>query len=121
LVAVGEHREDEGARDVGLRIDVSERDGATIVAFHGELDLEEAPLAREALADAVRRGHDAVTVDLRDVTFLGSTGVRILLDAQAAAQDAGARMRVVQGDGPARRLIELLGLAERLDVADPDA
>jgi anti-anti-sigma factor len=119
LVAVGDHRGDEGAREVGLRIDVSERDGATIVAFHGELDLDEAPLAREALDDALGRGGDAVTVDLRDVTFLGSTGVRILIDAQAAAQARGCRLRVVQGEGPARRLIELLGLADRLDVADP--
>ena len=52
------------------------------------------------------------------MTFLGSTGVRVLLDAQTAAEAAGGRLRVVQGDGAARRLIALLGLAERLDVAD---
>lgn len=119
MVAVGQHTGDEGARETGLRAEVIERDGGVIVAFRGELDLDEAPIAREALDGAFARGLPLVTADLREVGFLGSTGVRILLDAHAAADAAGVRLHVVQGTGPARRLIELLGLGERLNVVDP--
>jgi anti-sigma B factor antagonist len=119
LVAVGDQLGDEGVpTETGLVIEAHDADGWTVVAFVGELDLDEAGEAASALAAAVGRGHHGVIADLRGVTFLGSTGIRVLLEAQTAAEAAGGRLRVVQGDGPARRLIELLGLGERLGVAD---
>ncbi len=91
-----------------------------MVAFAGELDLEEAGAAEAALATAHERGSRGVVADLREVTFLGSTGVRVLLEAQTRCEGAGRSMRVVQGDGPARRLIALLGLDDRMDLVDGD-
>jgi anti-sigma B factor antagonist len=101
-----------------LRIETTESDGWVSVAVAGELDLAEAAEAEKAVQDALHRPSRGLVVDLRRVTFLGSTGIRVLLDAQAAALGAGRRFRVVQGDGAARRLIELLGLTERLEVVD---
>ncbi len=118
MVAAEEHGSDEGSGEVGLRIASSWSDGWSIVSFHGELDLEQEVEAREALERAAAADGDGVMVNLRAVTFLGSTGVRLLLDAHAATADAGRRLRVVQGRGPARRLIELLDLSDRLDVVD---
>lgn len=120
MVAVGEMPGDEPARETGLRIDVRDQDGWAVVAFAGELDLEEAPAAEEALAGARERGPHGVIADLREVTFLGSTGVRVLLEAQAGCEAAGRRMRVVQGEGPARRLFALLSLGDRMDLVDGD-
>lgn len=120
MVAVGEMPGDDPARETGLRIDVRDQDGWVVVAFAGELDLEEAPAAVEALAGARGRGMSGVIADLRGLTFLGSTGVRVLLEAQAGCEADGRRMRVVQGDGPARRLIALLSLDDRLDLVDGD-
>lgn len=118
MVAVGEQRGEDGLPEGTLRIETSESDGWVVVAVAGELDLAEAADADEAVRAALRRPGRGLLMDLRQVTFLGSTGVRVLLDAQAAALGAGRRFRVVQGDGAARRLIELLGLTERLEVVD---
>ncbi len=114
--------DDRGMPDAlqGLRIVTEERDGWVVVAFAGELDLEESGRAEAALAAARARAATGVTADLRDVSFLGSTGIRILLEARDAAVAAGLRSGVLQGDGAARRLIELLGLTERLDAIDAD-
>jgi anti-sigma B factor antagonist len=120
LVAVGDMPGDGRARETGLRIEVREQDEWAVVAFAGELDLEEAGAAGRALADAHERGSRGVVADLREVTFLGSTGMRVLLEAQALCEGAGRRMRVVQGDGPASRLIALLGLGDRMDLVDGD-
>lgn len=119
MVAVGGHRGDGGAPQGGLDIETSRSDGWAVVAFAGELDLAEAPGAERALSDALGGG-DGLVADLRGVTFLGSTGIRVLLEAQASAAEVGAGFRVVQGDGAARRLIDLLGLSERLAVVDDD-
>ena len=120
MVAVGEMPGDEPARETGLRITVGESDGWAVVAFAGELDLDEAPTAVDVLTGARDAGTHGVIADLREVTFLGSTGVRVLLEAQERIEAVGRRMRVVAGEGPARRLIELLGLESRLDLADDD-
>ncbi|MGE3139051.1 MAG: STAS domain-containing protein [Thermoleophilia bacterium] len=121
-MTAGEVPEDRGApgAQVGLRIATEEHDGWVVVAFSGELDLEESGRAEAALAEARARAVTGVTADLRDVSFLGSTGIRILLEARDAAVAAGLRSGVLQGDGAARRLIELLGLTEELDAIDAD-
>ena len=105
-----------------LKVSVDEAEGQVSVSFHGDVDLADAERVEEALHDAVSRGGEAgVSVDLRGVTFLGSTGVRLLLEAGEHARRRGGGLSLVLGDGPARRVIDLLGLREVLDVRDPQA
>ena len=72
------------------------------------------PLA--AAADAARLG---VEVDISELTFMGSTGVRTLIDAAGDAMGRGLSFRTLPGDGPARRIIDLLGVGERLGAVAP--
>lgn len=113
-----EGQRDSGAPETGLRIEVDERAGRVRVALIGEVDLEKGDRVVMALAGAAATAREGVVVDLRDTTFLGSTGVRILLEAQAAAQGRGLPLTVVAGEGPARRTLELVGLAEQLGLDD---
>ena len=90
-----------------------------VAAFAGELDLGDEERIARALHDAVEAAADGVVVDLRAVTFMGSTGVRLLLDAAAHAKHIGRRLAVEVGDGPVRRVLELLELERRLDILPP--
>lgn len=106
-----------GAPEAGLRIET--RDGPrgwTLVALEGDLDLGEAEEATRALAAALDGAAGGIVVDLSGLDFLGSTGVRVLIDANALALSRGLGFRTVPGDGPARRIIDMLGLGERLGV-----
>jgi anti-anti-sigma factor len=116
-----EHQRGEGAPEIGLTIETGERDGWTVVALRGELDVAEAEIATRALADAVESATRGVVADLTALGFLGSSGVRVLIDAGTHALSQGVGFRVVPGDGPARRIIEILGLGERLGVDDTAA
>lgn len=107
------------ARVARLRIEARESGSQVVVAFDGELDLEDSVRIARALHDAVEAGEEGAVVDLRAVTFMGSTGVRLLLDAAAQARRARKRLSIELGDGPARRVIELLELERRLDILDP--
>lgn len=100
---------------------VEETAGRVTVSFHGDVDLEDAARIEEALHDAVTRGEDGVSVDLTGVTFLGSTGVRLLLAADEHAKRRGTGVAFVLGDGPAGRVMDLLGLRGTLEVLDPPA
>jgi anti-anti-sigma factor len=110
-----------GRSETGLRIEVDERAGWVQVALIGEVDLDEAEQVSRALGDAMAASREGVVADLRPTTFLGSTGVRMLLEADAAARAAGRSLAVIAGEGPARRTLELVGLGARLRLIDPPA
>lgn len=103
-----------------LRIEAEADDGTVVVRLAGEIDLADADGLAAALRDAVSRAGSGVVVDLRAVTFAGSTALRLLLDAEAAAGDAGVRLTCVWGTGPAHRLLRLTGADRLLGPDDPE-
>lgn len=92
-----------------------ERDGATRIRVRGELDLATAPRLEQELLARVRA--EAVVLDLREVTFLDSSGLRAVLIGSQEAAAAGRRLVVVPGEGQAARVIELAQVGEHLDIA----
>lgn len=105
-----------GAPETGLRTGTGEREGWTLLILEGELDLAESGDAVRAFAAAAEGATRGIEADLTGLGFLGSTGIRVLIDASADALGRGLGFRVVPGDGPARRIIDLLGLGARLGV-----
>jgi anti-sigma B factor antagonist len=96
------------------------RNGAVValVALRGEIDVAEAPGVERRLADALAAG-GPVIVDLREVTFIDSSGMAVLLRAaQAAARDAH-ELRLLRPGPPVMRTFQIAGLAERLPFAEP--
>lgn len=104
-----------------LTASLAEGEGRITVEFAGDMDLDDAGRIGPVLGDAVDRAEHSVVVDLRQVTFLGSTWVRLLLEARNRAHGLGREFSVVLGSGPAHRVIELLQLEGQLDVIDPRA
>jgi anti-sigma B factor antagonist len=67
-----------------------------VVAVAGEVDVWTGPRLRAALAQTLDEpGHGVVVVDLSAVTFLGSTGVAVLIDADWQARQRDRPLRVV--------------------------
>ena len=87
---------------------------ATIVVS-GELDLATVP----QLSAIVGEHCDArlLVLDLNAVTFIDSTGVRLLIEADRACAGSGSRLVVLAGNGPVRRVLDLCELDGRLALA----
>jgi anti-sigma B factor antagonist len=90
---------------------------ATWLRAHGALDLRSAPefeqAARRALSSAV-----LVIVDLRQLTFIDSTGLQVIMELDARARRSYRRLVFVRAPAPIDRLFELVGLSGRLEVID---
>ena len=97
--------------------------GLRVARLAGELDVsvyEQVSEALQALEREEPRPH-TVMVDLRGLTFMDSTGVRVLAEAHRRAKREGHRLTVVPGTGQPSRVIELLRLDGHVEmVADPD-
>jgi anti-sigma B factor antagonist len=95
--------------DVTVRPDAG---GGCRLTLRGELDLGSAPRLERALADA----GDDVVLDLRQLTFMDSTGVRVLLEA---AEQCGRALRILAPiDGDARLTIVETGIGPLLPLVD---
>ena len=86
----------------------------------GELDLATAPELEEKVLAAVREGDRSVVLDLRELTFMDSTGVRTIVAAHKAAEESGADLRVVRPESgnPVARVIEISGIDSALGLVD---
>jgi len=95
-----------------------ESDGSRVVAFAGELDLANAGTAESALEGPLADGSLPVIVDMRELEFIDSTGIALLVSALSRNQDGG-QISFIPSDSPAvTRVLELTGLAERLPLAE---
>jgi len=99
----------------------TERVGAgTVVIFTGELDIASEGPAVVALEAALADG-GVLVADLRELTFLDSTGVRVLLTADLQAKEKGVRFGVARADGMVRKLLEVTRIDQRFPVVDDPA
>jgi len=97
------------------------KDGDTqMIALCGELDLANANTAESALEASLASGTEVV-VDMRELEFIDSTGIALLVSA-LGKENGGTRVRFIPSSAPAvTRVLELTGLAERLPLANVDA
>jgi anti-sigma B factor antagonist len=97
--------------------------GVRSVRLVGELDLSAYERVSErswTLEREEPRLHTMV-VDLRGLTFMDPTGVRVLAEAHRRSQRASHRLAVVPGTGKSSRVIQLLRLDGHVEmVDDPD-
>ena len=97
-----------------LDIQIQTQPGATVVTLCGELDLASAPRVDAAL-DAL--DETDVVVDLRPLTYLDSTGVRLLLRRDREARALGRRFILRPAPPGVQRLFELTHTDRRLRFA----
>ncbi len=94
-----------------LRVEVSEsRPGVLVLAPVGEVDVATADLLRTAARDAVAATPRCLVVDLTGLTFCGSTGLVVLMDARRDAEAAGVRFGTADGPPIVRRVLEITQL-----------
>ncbi len=100
----------------GIDITVRSNGTPTTIAVRGEVDMVTAPALNEQLTDVLGAERGDVLVDLNDTSFLDSTGLHVLLNAQRRLVRQGHQLYVVCGNGPVRRVIELARLDETLGL-----
>jgi anti-sigma B factor antagonist len=79
------------------------------VAAFGEIDIDAAPSLEATLDAAIRDSQGAFVIDLSGVEFLDSSGLGVLVRAQARLGREDRALAVICPPGPVRRLFEVAG------------
>jgi anti-anti-sigma factor len=101
-----------------FQVQVRNADRAAVIVVSGELDLASAPTLEDELNRAVTNGADLVIVDLRELEFIDSTGLGLLIKANRQAEAAGRRFAIVRGQSQVQRLLGVTGIEQRLTLVN---
>lgn len=97
-----------------FRLEQETVDGRRRIAVSGEIDIQTAPALEDALSEActVRA---TIELDLHEVSFIDSTGIRAILAAKASCADQDVELLMVPSRHQApHRVFELSGLLDLL-------
>jgi anti-sigma B factor antagonist len=100
-------------------IDVAQQGDRTYLSLSGELDLATVGELEDALNGRLGAGEDIV-VDLRNLAFMDSSGVRALVAGHAAAREADGSLVIVRPPQGSEvdRVIDVSGIATALGMVD---
>ncbi len=99
----------------------TERSGEEIrVALIGELDIGNADEFEDVLLAAEASRVRCIRVDLSELEFLDSAGLRAILSAQLRASVGGETLLLVPGPERVQRLFALTGTADLLHFEDDE-
>lgn len=99
--------------ELTTRIDA--RNGVTTIALSGELDMATVPILNDQLTALEQDGAKAILLDLRDLSFIDSSGLHALLGAHERSETNGHRILLVGASRITRRLCEITGTEFLLD------
>lgn len=89
-----------------------------VLAVTGDIDLATAPSLEEQLQALLATGATRIAVDLEDVDFMDSTGLRVLVGGLRAVPDGGFAVITTQAN--LLKIIELTSLDEVMQICASD-
>lgn len=104
-----------------FQIEVRNAADRVVLCLHGELDLASAPLLAQEIENASDTTTAMVVLDLQELRFIDSTGLRIVLAAHERAQERGQEFALTRASEQVQRLLTITGVGEHLRIiASPD-
>lgn len=101
-----------------LEVETEERDGVVRLLLKGELDLSTVGKVEDELGRAEAGRPPVIALDLGSLSFLDSTGLRMLVMADKRARDEKRRLVIVRGPSSVDRVFAITKLGDRLEIVD---
>lgn len=95
-----------------MEVSTQEYKRVAVVDIAGRIDAARAPELETALEDLLSKGHRNLILDMAEVDFVSSSGLRVMLTARKSAQKAGGDLSIAR---PSQRVKDTLDIAG-LDV-----
>ncbi|WDM16512.1 STAS domain-containing protein [Streptomyces lavenduligriseus] len=89
-------------------------DGIRVLTLAGEIDHHTGDTLRHAL-DASGTPRPRIVADMRQVTFMDSSGINILIAAHRALSEAGGWLRLAAAGESVRRTLSIVGVDALID------
>lgn len=102
-------------------VHISEGPLGPVATLSGEVDMAAAEEVEQRIRAALAGEPEVLVVDLRQVDFLDSSGLRVVLALDRDQRARDARLVVVRGGRRVARVMELTGAERQLEMVDDPA
>ena len=110
LTSMSTGRED----GIPFHCDVEAERGRVRVAPRGELDLATTPEVERRLRELRESGFDRIVFDLRELVFMDSSGLRLIMHERVAAEAGGSTFELIAGGPGVQRIFEVACVLDQL-------
>jgi anti-anti-sigma factor len=104
--------------DRRLTIAITQEAGVLTLRLSGELDLENAATLDAHLRRAEESDADGIVVDLAELEFIDSSGLKSLLVAARRSELDSNRLAIRRGEGQVAKVMELTGIDNSVNLLD---
>src|SRR4051794_35023829 len=101
-----------------LQIDVSRRDGFTVISPQGEIDFATGPQLKTAITELLMAGEVDLVIDLLAVDFIESTGLGALIGGRRRAHALKGSLRLVCTQDQMLKIFRITGLDKVFSIYD---
>jgi anti-sigma B factor antagonist len=112
----GDIRQGTDAAEQLFRLGHRDEGEVSVVSAAGELDMLGTPRFRQVLQAQLGRQLRLLVIDLDDLTFMGSSGLAVLVEAHEWAKSSGITLRVVASTPAVRRPLSVTALDRIIPV-----
>lgn len=106
---------------MSLQVELEQHRNVLVVRLRGELDHHTADVVRFKMEDAILRGRcDHVVLSLKDLQFMDSSGLGVILGRYKLIKSRGGKMVVSDVQTGVKRLFELSGLFKILSLYETE-
>ncbi len=92
--------------------------GVVLLEVEGAVDAYTAPRLDKALSDLREKGHTRLLLDAKQMTFISSAGLRVILFAHREVVQGGGEVRVFGLNPRLQRVFEIAGLDRLLRIGE---
>ena len=104
-----------------LSVETFHGEGSVRISLEGELDYSSALILDDELRRAEAGIHNVLVLDLSALRFMDSTGLGIIACAYRRMRRGGRRLIIASPTVAVRRIFQLTGMLERLEVVEDAA
>lgn len=97
-----------------MDIDVEQSGEIAVVTIAGEIDALTADEASAFLNTQLESGLERLVLDLGQVTFMSSAGIRLFLEILRKSRERGGDLRLARTPAAVARTLDITGLAQIL-------
>ncbi len=99
-----------------MKVETRELKHVSVVTVSGRVDSATAPDLQTVLQGLLDSEHKQLVLDLKDVDYMSSAGLRVLVSMQKAAKKNGGALHLAQLSVRVKEVFELAGLTPVFDI-----
>jgi len=87
-----------------------------VIRISGRLDAQPSEELEKAIFKLIDEGKVNILIDLKDVTYLGSSGIRIFLGAMVKLYKVGGKLKILNMPSTGIKILKAMEIFDRFDI-----